>query len=866
MHSGELRAKAIDWMIQRGWKRLTAKRRGFEQSLLEHTMVEVDALISLLPILRRPEHFAIEESEEKILIASIIAHDAGKEKGDWQEYLFGKGSYISDVDQELTRKIVPELCLTLGFQDLGDKVLNVIENCINLHMRRERGDANVVHALLRGGDRWKTLADLVDAIDNVCSAKGLFGALTALERSILNPHLKTVYHQIVFRGVSTPMVHRACLDTYIKNGWSPFLFFGNGTLYVYSAAEDLVEPALEEIEAQLAKIMEESFGSDLSNLMVGSPVANILPKPDLLDRREVKQYLLSASRTVKRTSFLKKKEPERAKVVKDYLRMKGERSEKLSGDIIDHHSQRIDSAYPQMAIFKFFKAIMDEKLVGAEGRKIAAKEYEEIFGQGSWKALQNTSTLMAAKDMSQCIDYFWILPGNRLGFKADRIEDLADEKKDELLINLLDGITEKVFSSIENSPSRADLAQKMARAFMKDLVKPRPAINLKELAEQQWEAYGLSKPFAGKTTKKAQYFCPLCNVPFREGVKASANFLDNPQSHTNRAISHGPFGYVMICETCKYERFLRQILLGGKPAEMVVLFPRMNIGYTSGEILVRKVNALYQKAYSLMVGNSDDPGHQITLALTHLLARNAMESTVDQLTGEELAEVLSYRSAEDTRKKMRRALEKRIKGEIGETVEDLNREWGMEFATWDEAIDALIGNRINEPVARSIRAEVYHLVPQMKVICQTPNMLLIPLLYPLSLGKESETNSALRKLFTTLLIGLALDMTVAIIGDTDEIDFEGGEGVAFVPPVPSVRNLIGSNWVSIEEAQKWLRAIGASSILAGATSYPERSNLFSILSAPTPGHILRRIEEKAENRRASYFHINYIEMVKEVLH
>jgi hypothetical protein len=199
-------------------------------------------------------------------------------------------------------------------------------------------------------------------------------------------------------------------------------------------------------------------------------------------------------------------------------------------------------------------------------------------------------------------------------------------------------------------------------------------------------------------------------------------------------------------------------------------------------------------------------------------------------------------------------------------VEDLNREWGMDFVAWEEAIDALIGNRVNESVARSIRADVYRLVPQMKVICQTPNMVLIPLVYPLSLGKESETNGALRKLFTTLLIGLALEMTASIIGDTDEIDFEGGEGVAFVPPVPSIRNLTGSNWISIQEAEKWFRAIGAASILAGATSYPERSNLFSILSAPTPGHILRRIEEKAESKQASSYHINYIEMVKEVLH
>jgi hypothetical protein len=472
---------------------------------------------------------------------------------------------------------------------------------------------------------------------------------------------------------------------------------------------------------------------------------------------------------------------------------------------------------------------------------------------------------MAAKDMAQAVDHFWQLRGDKFGYKVDCVEDLADERKDELLVDILNGIAGKVFSVMESPPSRAILAEKMAEAFIMDVIKPSPPQDLKQIASLQLEAYGDSKPFAGKETKKATYFCPLCNVPFKEGVKGASDFLDKPQSHTNRAVSHGSFGYVMVCGNCKYERFLRQVLLGGKPAEIVVLFPRMNIGHASGEILVRKVAALYSKAYSLMIGDSDDPGHKISLALTHLLAGNAFGRELDRLSGEELAEVLSYHGSEDSRKKMKSALDKKI-SEIGETVEQLNLEWGTDFSTREEAVDALIANRVHDPVARSLRAEVYRLVPQMKIVCQTPNMILIPLVYPISLGKESETNSALRKLFTSLLIGLALDMSVAVIGDTDEIDFEGGEGVAFVPPVPSVRSLIGANWVSIEEAEKWFRAIGAAGRLAGATCYRERSNLFSILSAPTPGHILRRIEERAESGKASFFHINYLEMVKEVLH
>jgi len=142
---------------------------------------------------------------------------------------------------------------------------------------------------------------------------------------------------------------------------------------------------------------------------------------------------------------------------------------------------------------------------------------------------------------------------------------------------------------------------------------------------------------------------------------------------------------------------------------------------------------------------------------------------------------------------------------------------------------------------------------------------MIPLIYPISIGKESETNAALRKLFTALLIALSLDVSLAIVGDNDEIDFEGGEGVAYVPPVPSVRELIGSNWISLSDAEKWFRAIGAASIISGWTAYPERSNIYSVLSAPTPGHILRRIEEKSDSGQVTYSQINYIEIIKEVL-
>jgi hypothetical protein len=144
-------------------------------------------------------------------------------------------------------------------------------------------------------------------------------------------------------------------------------------------------------------------------------------------------------------------------------------------------------------------------------------------------------------------------------------------------------------------------------------------------------------------------------------------------------------------------------------------------------------------------------------------------------------------------------------------------------------------------------------------------MILVPLTNPISMGNESDTNAAIRELYITLILGLALDCTVAVMKAGEVITFEGGEGVARVPPVPALRDLIGTEWVKIADAKKWLNAIGATALLASATAFPERTNLYAILKSPTAGHILRRIEQKSDSGQAYIGHIHLLETVKEVL-
>lgn len=873
--------RASDWMIARGWKRKVAKRRQFDQSLFEHSLVELDAALQILPILRMPHHFGLSPEEEQVLIVALVAHDIGKERKEWQDYILGRRGFISDIDPDLTRRAVPELCKALGFQNLGQTVMAVIENCVNLHMRHERRDTNVIMAMFQGSDRWYTLANLVYHIDNVCSAKGVLEAKSALERSLLGKHLKTAYHQVIVRGVSTTALHRAALECYKEIGWTPLLHFSDATLYVCSAKQPLPEPSREQIEKRLAEILKEATGKDVVRLIVGSPTADILPKPELFEYTELQHYLEAAARKVGRHSFLREYEREKkraagggrisgsrgktkAEVVEDYWALKGKQGLRYSVEM-DRDAERISIAHPDMLVFKFFKAAI--KLIQEENalRKVQ-DAYEEVLGRGAWADLRSTSTLMPAQDMVKTIDRFWQLSGEKFGQEVTTIEELSPDQRTALLIDILVGIANRGYSSTPNPPTRGTLAREMAAAFVQDLVRPAIQVDLAELARQQMEFYTASKPFAGKQTKKARYICPICNIPFSEGTKASADFVDYPESHTNRAVAHGPFGYITICNTCKYERILRQLLLGERTAELIVILPRMNIGPGAGELLARKAHALYDRAYQFMIGETGDPDRRFWLSPTHLIADQTLDQDLYQLSPQQLVDLLTYRASEENRRKNLHQLEKALKEAYEERLSEANAAWGTNFTSWEEAAEAVHANQVADPVARQIRADVYRLYPQMQLVCQTPHIILLPVSYPIRLKDDSETNAALRRTFVALLLGLCLDASVAIVRDSDQINFQGGEGVAFVPPVGAVRELIGSNWVPLSEAELWFRRIGVASVLANAGQYSERSGLFEVLTAPTAGHVLRRVEQKraAEGLPINYKDIAYLRIFEEV--
>ena len=884
------RTKTVEFMLNRDWKKKTAKRRSFEQSLFDHTLIEIDALITLLPLLQHTFSPSLTESEEQVLLTSVLAHDVGKELDEWQEYVMGRRDFLSDVNQELAEEVVPELASQFGFSDVAEMLSSVV-----LHMRYERTPAKVASRLLFGqhtNPRWKTLADIVDAVDNLCSAKGLFAGLQCVaEKTSISNHLHTAYHLVQMRGVSTTLLHRAAIDTFTECGWSPLLHYSNGTIYVASSATQPLEPGVDEIQDQMAEGIEKAMPREMAQLIVGSPLQSMMPKVDLFDYQDLKGCLTVAARRVNRTTFRNKPESARRKTVADYLKRKDDDSP-IDENKLALETDRIGAAQPEMCIFKFFKTALAGNLLGkqvtpeaeetyadfAEGggkrklpkvnpQSVARAEYDNVFGEGAYADLQSTSTLMPARDMALTVDRFWSLDGSRLGLDVSKIEYLDDTKRVEILIDALVDIADKVYTAIpaENRPTRAT-PEDIARCFMPDLTHPSPKLDLDELIAQQIQAYGETKANARK--EKGLHLCPICNGAFDGGTKAKADFVGNPEGHTNRGVSHGGAGQIVICETCKYERFLQQLLLGSQVTDILVLFPRMNIGHSSGEVFRQKAIQIWDKASIRMTEANPKPDLHLSLGLTYNLARKLRDYDVYQLTPDEIVEVVTYESSTDTKKRNRRDLEKELKATYGMDElhpDEINEFWDTDFATIDEALQALINGEVLDDEARTIRTKAFRLNRQFYIACQTPHMILVPLTNPVSIGNESDTNAGLRELYLTLILGLSLDCSVAVVKAGEVITFEGGEGVARVPPTPALRELVGAEWVSVEAAKRWLDAIGAVALLANATAFPERSNLYQILKSPTLGHVLRRIEQKSENGQAYMYHFHLLEQMKEVL-
>ena len=860
--------RAVGWAQGRGWKSKLAKSRS-GQSLFEHALIELDVLLELCPILGHPKHYGLTQTEEQILGAAVLVHDVGKERDAWQAYIRhpSPDRWVSHVVPELTQAVVGEVCAALGFDDVAEPVERTMAHCAEFHHNRPgRSDGAILDAMLFGSsDRFLTLAHLVKAIDQFCSAPSASEAVeTAQRHPGLGNHVRVTAHEVIPRGVSTAFVHRAAQQAFEELNWRPLLYFSNATVYGADLNDSPRKPSMDEIRVLLEAEIDGTVSRDVTALMVGSPTGNILPKPDLFSFAESRQYLESAGRKISSQSFARKPLPARRKVVQNYWGLRN-RTGKPTDAEVEREAGRISVAQPEMLVFKFFKAMMDpEKVeaIGADGAALARKLYEETFGSGSWAGLHSTSTLMPAKDMAKTVDYFWALSGKAVGRpEVSKVEELPDDVRLKVLVDVLEGIARAVYAALGCPSPRDRLSKAMAVAFSQDVLVPSDGGDVRTFAQRQLDHYCQSKPFAGKESPKGVYLCPICNSAFggADGKKASADFIENPQAHTNRGVSHGRFGYIMVCVACYYERLLRQILMGSRPAEVITLLPRLNLGPTRGERLLRSVREWVETARGQMRGDTGSLEWGFSLGFSEQTARQIRDRDPFGLGPEDLVSLFRYRFTADTQKKRTSEVLRRLREEFDGNLDALREASGQSFATWEDAVEALIENRVAQQEFKAIRKEVFRLHETIHLVCETPNVIFIPLNYEIAAGNdESDTSKALRGLYVALILSAVFDAAVAVQKEAEPAELIAGRGAAYVPPVAAVRALIRNDWVPVVEAKRWLAAIGAASMLVLDTGLPVRSALYQILAADPAEKIARRIENELGQSKLTAVHLQLI--------
>jgi hypothetical protein len=494
--------------------------------------------------------------------------------------------------------------------------------------------------------------------------------------------------------------------------------------------------------------------------------------------------------------------------------------------------------------------------VGPDGAALVQQKYEAIFGIRSWSQLQSTSTLMAAKDMANTVDHYWNLPGSSFGRDVPTVEQLPNELRLNLLVETLSDIASSVFEAIKRPSPRDALAGAMAQSFLADLLTPGEPIDVKAYASVQLSHYRQSKPSAGKELAAAVYLCPICSKPFDQasGRKASADFIDNPQTHTNRGVSHGSFGYVMVCSTCYHERVLRQLLLGQQPKEIIALSPRLNLGPSNGPSLIQAI-----REWADAANGAKGADFGFSMSFTDQTARQAQERDPFELRPEELVALFRYRFSSDTQKKRRKEALGILKAEFDDDLDSLNMACAESFPDWDTALGALLAGEIDQQECKQIRREVLKLGDAVVLIPQTPNLVLIPLTDEIASSKdESESNKALRRLYVALILSSVFDAAVSIRRVTEIPDFGQNAGAAYVPAVPAIRSLIRKEWIPVSEARFWLSAIGAAGILSRDAALPARSALYQALAADPAEKLVRRIEEKEKGRAVSQLQLDLI--------
>ncbi|MDY6893967.1 MAG: hypothetical protein SVO01_00900 [Thermotogota bacterium] len=870
------------FILKRGWRLKLAKTYPVEQSLFVHSINELGAVRTYLESYSHP----FTESEVVKLYIASITHDCEKETDKWQEKVRLGETPPHHTNPEYAKKFVSELLEFLNRNnvkiDLDQEDINDIISSQPLHMKAAAKSPRIVFDEMtrkHKSERWSEIAHLIDLFDDIVSLESVESSIELLNRdeySMVNERLEFEYHKIGnVRGVLTSLLHKACEKAYERHGFTPFIYYVDGSLYFRIRRNTQnTKITVDDIKASLENVINDFIHSieEDSKVVIENPQTKLFRGREFFDKQLIEKYFFTVQRKYRpkvdrsKLKTLVIRNFDSLEIAKENLDLQ----EIKDSEVVDSIMQNIDSysdKFPefvnefqeiynisvsksQQYFFQLFKEIIEEVNIDESVMADIEKEYNAFFGNGAYKLLKSL-TNDPNKNFNRFIKPYWEkeipISGNTI-----KVKHIDVKKQSAILLEVLANILKKNIDKCSRLPKN-DFVNEIVELLTSDLIYPY-AIDVKTIAnyaEEQLAATGESKMKLFNKSE-GERLCPVCYKLMPNANPITAAFLSHEKGvakvFNNQSVGASGFGgSVNICRLCYAELLLRRVILGRVPSDLVILFPSLNFAKVQGSDILVMMKEIQNKLGQFFSFNNPDLNVRPQLNNIREITTSILEKSVEEISAElnpdKFIESFKIEISDETRKNDLNKLKDKIK-DFWDSVEDFNKEFGTTYTTFKEIGNDIFENKcmIPETERNQIIEEAGVNPIRYSLVCETPNFIMISLPLTFKYNEdEAEINILLKRILFACYMYLLSDCAVMVISGKEIIHIPQTRKMVYIQPSATLKQVIKEDWISLFDLEKWMNAISAAVKLAYEGGYSSRSGIFEVLIQPTAGHILSRI-------------------------
>lgn len=857
----ELRAAVQARLEALGWGDKLGKERGGVQTLLEHALAVFDVVGACLPFFAADTYPKLTARQAMTVLLAALAHDAGKAAPGPQAYLRGEPvGFASHVDRDEIHRIVVDVARSIG-ADVDESLEDIVSSAV-LHDRFERRDKGELYEFTRPhtDTRWRKLADIVNHADSLASVPDVVAAESFLARNpLLVGSAVVASYRLRVRGVITTHLHDATRDTFEARGFKPIVYFADGT--VFAGPTGASEPTRNDVTVALRERFERLFAerSDkLTDLALGVPTGNFLPQPEYVRADNVEALFEAAIRKVGRKSELTAESRETyagqwSEAVASY-RAAEKQDPPFPLVVNPVEVQALQDIGPEACAFMLAKKLFTEVLDDSDAGLLRSL-YDARFGEGAFDVLLGQSTYMPVRDYLSRVRPWHERPASDFDeVSSARVGELEPTRRVKILSKTLASIFKAAVARRSAPlPCETVIGEWIACA-MSDL-------SLEGLTSDEVTAEPYSALKVRPRTANAALLCVQCGstIPAGTALEPSAS-LGNAGTYSNRRIAFEGPGSPPICRPCAADIRLGQLTLGGPIETAITLLPRRSFGPAGGRAVLEAARALRSIVDRQLAPATTDPGRFISLTLPPVVLR----AIADAGLGEALLGTVSPQTLKKRIKRLESTLSDRV--DPADLV-DLNTDCGTCYASLEELADAIVSGtaptsiREDADVQAAVKAARFD--PLLDFGTITPNLVVVSLSQGIS-SDEAAVEVALYSFALAALFARELG-TAALVAPPAELrtalTTRGGRSV-YVPANGPARRLLGGDWLRLDEASRWLRAVRAAIALR---EYAGARTTYEVLTFPSAGFLVRRVELRSEGAGPWLTQWPHVEALKEVL-